>query len=178
VIPPRVKPPDVDTDDPVAGSVLAHQPALLDAFTDLYGTLWRHGEVDQLTKEMARLRNARTVNCPICKAIRFDGARAEGLDEAIVDLIHDGYEAAGLEARHKAVLAWVDAFLAEPSGDHAALRARLDAHFAPSQVVELTAAIALFMGFSKIAVSLGGLPDEIPVHVQPTPDVRGAADAD
>lgn len=27
------------------------------------------------------------------------------------------------------------------------------------------------MGFSKIAVALGGLPDEIPVHEQPTPDV-------
>ena len=78
MIPPRVQPPEVDTDDPIAGSVLAHQPALLAAFTDLYGTLWRHGEVDQVTKEMARLRNARTVNCPICKAIRFDGARRRG----------------------------------------------------------------------------------------------------
>ncbi len=171
MIEPRVDPPDVDTDDPIAGSVLAHQPALLAAFTDLYGTLWRHGEVDQFTKEMARLRNARTVNCPICKAIRFEGARAEGLEESIVDLIHDGYEEAGLEARHKAVLAWVDAFITEPSGDHRALRERLESHFSPAQVIELTAGVALFMGFSKIAVSLGGLPDEIPVHVQPTPDL-------
>lgn len=173
MIPPRVQPPDVDTDDPVAGSVLAHQPALLEAFTDLYGTLWRHGEVDQFTKEMARLRNARTVNCPICKAIRFEGARAEGLAEEIVDLIHDGYETAALEERHKAVLAWVDAFIAEPGGDHAALRARLASHYTAAQIVELTAAVALFMGFSKIAVALGGLPDEIPVHVQPTPDLAG-----
>lgn len=171
MIPPRVLPPKVDTTDPVAGSVLAHQPALLRAFTTLYGTLWSHGEVDQFTKEVARLRNARTVDCPICKAIRFDGARAEGLEERIVDLIHDGYEQSALEPRHKAVLAWVDAFLGNPSGDHAALRARLGEHFTPAQVVELTAAVALFMGFSKIAVSLGGLPDSIPMMVQPTPDV-------
>jgi hypothetical protein len=26
------------------------------------------------------------------------------------------------------------------------------------------------MGFSKIAVALGGMPDELPVNVQPTPD--------
>ena len=171
MIAPRVQPPDVDTDDPVAGSVLAHQPALLSAFTELYGTLWSHGEVDQMTKEMARLRNARTVNCPICKAIRFSGARADGLEEQLVDLIHDGYEQTDLEPRHKAVLAWVDAFLDDPSGDHAALRARLGEHFTLAQIVELTAGIALFMGFSKIAVSLGGLPDEIPVHEQPTPDL-------
>ena len=170
MIAPRVEPPDVETNDPVEGSVLAHQPALLRAFTELYGTLWSHGEVDQYTKEMARLRNARTVNCPICKAIRFEGARAEGLEEQVVDLIHDGYEEAALEPRHKVVLAWVDAFLGDPSGDHAALRARLDEHFTGAQVVELTAGIALFMGFSKIAVSLGGLPDEIAVHTQPTPD--------
>ena len=69
------------------------------------------------------------------------------------------------------MLAWVDAFITEPTGDHAALRARLETHFTPAQVVELTAGVALFMGFSKIAVSLGGLPDEIPVHVQPTPDL-------
>jgi alkylhydroperoxidase family enzyme len=177
VIPPRVRPPEVDTDDPIAGSVLAHQPALLAAFTDLYGTLWRHGEVDQTTKEIARLRNARTVNCPICKAIRFDGARAEGLEEQVIDLIHDGFEDGALEERHKAVLAWVDAFIREPGGEHAALRRRLEGHYTRSQIVELTAGVALFMGFSKIAVSLGGLPDEIPVHVQPTPDLRPDRDA-
>ena len=174
MITPRVKPPDVDTDDPIEGSVLAHQPELLRAFMRLYGTLWSHGEVDQFTKEMARIRNARTVNCPICKATRFTGARAEGLTEEIVDEIRDGYAASDLEPRHKAVLAWVDAFLSEPAGRHEALRRRLLAHFTPAQIVELTAGVGLFMGFSKIAVSLGGLPDEIPVYEQPTPDVPEA----
>jgi len=174
VIAPRVKPPDVDTDDPIEGSVLAHQPELLRAFMRLYGTLWSHGEVDQFTKEMARIRNARSVNCPICKATRFAGARAEGLTEELVDEIRDGYAASDLEPRHKAVLAWVDAFLSEPAGRHESLRRQLLAHFTPTQIVELTAGIGLFMGFSKIAVSLGGLPDEIPVYVQPTPDVPEA----
>ncbi|MEE2677089.1 MAG: carboxymuconolactone decarboxylase family protein [Myxococcota bacterium] len=171
MIAPRVAPPQVDTDDPIASSVLAHQPVLLDAFLRLYGTLWSHGEVDQFTKEMARIRNARTVNCPICKATRFSGARAEGLTEAIVDEIRDGYAASNLAPRHKAVLAWVDAFLADPSGDHEPLRRELLVHFTPAQIVELTAGVGLFMGFSKIAVSLGGLPDEIPVYEQPTPEI-------
>ena len=174
MIAPRVKPPDVDTDDPIEGSVLAHQPELLRAFMRLYGTLWSHGEVDQFTKEMARIRNARTVNCPICKATRFAGARAEGLTEELVDEIRDGYAASDLEPRHKAVLAWVEAFLSAPSGRPEALRRRLLAHFTPAQIVELTAGVGLFMGFSKIAVSLGGLPDEIPVYEQPTPDVPEA----
>ena len=171
MIPARVKPPVVASRDPIEGSVLAHQPALLRAFLRLYGTLWSRGELDQFTKELARIRNARTVNCPICKATRFAGARAEGLVEEIVDQIRDGYAESSLAPRHKAVLAWVDAFLADPAGRHESLQRELLAHYSPAQIVELTAGIALFMGFSKIAVSLGGLPDEIPVHEQPTPDV-------
>ena len=52
------------------------------------------------------------------------------------------------------------------------------AHFTPAEIVELTAGLALFMGFSKIAVSLGGMPDALPVNVQPTPDWPGTREGD
>jgi alkylhydroperoxidase family enzyme len=156
--------------DPVQRSVLAHQPELLRAFTRLYGTLWSRGVVDQPTKELARIRNARLVDCPICKAIRFAGPRAQGLGEDTLELVRDGYEASALSPKHKAVLRYVDAFLSDPHALAPSDRDALRRHFTDAQIVELTAAIALFMGFSKIAVSLGGLPDEIPVHEQPTPD--------
>jgi alkylhydroperoxidase family enzyme len=69
------------------------------------------------------------------------------------------------------VLAWTDAFLApEPQADEA-LRRQMLATFTPAEIVELTAGLALFMGFSKIALSLGGVPDNLPLMVQPTPDV-------
>ena len=44
------------------------------------------------------------------------------------------------------------------------------AQFTPAEIVELTAAISIFMGFSKIAVSLGGMPESLPIMLQPTPD--------
>lgn len=169
MIPARVKAPATRSADPIQASPLALQPELLQAFLRLYGTLWSQGELDQACKELARIRNARTIDCPICKAIRFKGAREEGLTEDVVDLIRDGYEASGLSARQKAILRYVDAFLASPGEIGEDLKRELLAHFTPAQVVELTAAVALFMGFSKIAVALGGLPDAIPVHEQPTP---------
>jgi len=49
------------------------------------------------------------------------------------------------------------------------LRAEMLHHFTPAQIVELTAGIALFMGFSKIAVSLGTAPEDMPTTVVPTP---------
>lgn len=44
------------------------------------------------------------------------------------------------------------------------------AWFTPAEIVELTAALSLFLGFSKIALALGGVPDELPLLELPTPD--------
>ena len=168
---PRVKPPRGRGSDPIASSALAHQPETLHAFLKLYGTLWSRGIVDQATKELARIRNARTVDCTICKSIRFEGARKEGLSEEVVDQIRDGFEASALSERQKAVLRRTDRFLSGESEPSAEQRSEMLAFFTPAELVELTAGLALFMGFSKIAVALGGLPESLPVFVQPTPDL-------
>jgi alkylhydroperoxidase family enzyme len=60
---PRVKPPPRAGGDPISASALAHQPEALAAFSKLYGTLWSHGILDHPTKEIARIRNARTLDC-------------------------------------------------------------------------------------------------------------------
>ncbi len=173
MIPPRVKPPRATSTDPIQASPLALQPESLAAFLRAYGTLWSHGVVDQTTKEMARIRNARRIDCPICKAIRFAGARREGLTEALVDRIRDDWATRDLTPRHKGALRAVDAFHDDAGALDEAGRGELLANFSPSEIVELGAGIALFLGFSKIAVALGGLPDEIPVHEQPTPQIPG-----
>jgi alkylhydroperoxidase family enzyme len=168
---PRVLPPRARGADPISGSALAYQPDTLRAFLRLYGTLWSHGVVDQASKELARIRNARSVNCAICKSIRFEGARKEGLSEALVEQVRDGYETSALSARQKAVLRWTDTFLSGAPEPDAAQRRDVLGFFTPAELVELTAGLALFMGFSKIAVSLGGMPESLPVTVQPTPDL-------
>jgi hypothetical protein len=53
------------------------------------------------------------------------------------------------------------------------LEAELLAHFNEGQLVELAAGIALFLGFSKIAISLGQAPADMPTMVVPTPDWSG-----
>ena len=169
MIAPRVRPPTTTSSDPIQSSPLALQPELLQAFLRMYGVLWSRGCVDQATKEVARIRNARRVDCPICKAIRFAGARREGLTEDIVDRIRDDWSERALAPRHKAALRAVDAFHDAAGALDAAAKRELLAQLTPAELVELGAGIALFMGFSKIAVALGGLPDEIPVHEQPTP---------
>jgi alkylhydroperoxidase family enzyme len=84
-------------------------------------------------------------------------------------LIADGFEASALDARAKAVIRYTDVFLRGGHGLDDDLRAEMLTHFTPAQIVELTAGIALFMGFSKIAVSLGTAPADMPTMVVPTP---------
>lgn len=90
------------------------------------------------------------------------------LEEAVVEEIRDGHESGALDETHKAVLAWTDAFLACAEPD-AELREAMDRHFDAAQQAELTAGIALFMGFSKIAIALGGVPDTMPIMKTPMP---------
>ena len=170
---PRVPPPAVRGKDAISASVLAHQPELLDAFQRLYGTLWSHGALDQPTKEVARLRNARVTGCGYCRNVRFAGAREQGLGEDLVDLIADGYAESALSERHKAAIRFTDAFLKHPGEVDEETRRALRDHFTPEQIVELAAGVALFMGFSKIAVALGQAPESMPTTVVPTPSRPG-----
>lgn len=166
-------PPVFDPADPIASSPLALQPDLLASFTRMYATLWWEGVVDHPAKEVARLRNARVTGCRYCRNVRFAQARADGLGEDLVELIADGFEESALEERHKVVIRFADFFLGDPHGvaaeRGAELRADLLAAYGPDGTVELAAGLALFMGFSKIAVTLGTVPTDFPTMVIPTP---------
>jgi len=163
---PRVRPPAA------GGMAFDHQPAIWDAFNRYYGTLWSEGVVDQPTKEVGRLRNARITGCGICKNLRFEGARDAGLTEAAVDCIRDGYAESDLPDRWKLAIRLADALISDARVD-AALRARLLAEFSPPEIVELTATITTAIAFSKAAVAFGA-PEEMPLMVVPTPVVGGS----
>jgi AhpD family alkylhydroperoxidase len=137
------------------------------AFRRYYGTLWQ-GVVDQPTKEVARLRNARVTGCGICKNLRFAGARAAGLGEEQVALIDDGFQAHELPARWKLAIAYTDAIIGDPANVPDDLKRALRAELSPEQIVELTATIATAIAFSKAAIAFGA-PADMPVLLVPTP---------
>jgi len=68
------------------------------------------------------------------------------------------------------VLRWTDRFLSAAPDPDPELEREMLAHFSSAEIVELTAALSIFMGFSKIALALGGVPDDLPVTEAPTPD--------
>lgn len=48
---------------PSSRTVMAHSPAVRQAFDKMYATLWSDGVVDLDVKELVRLRNARVTDC-------------------------------------------------------------------------------------------------------------------
>ena len=154
-------------------SFLDHQPVLFRAFNRLYGTLWSDGVVDQPTKEVARLRNARVTGCNICKNLRFAGAREAGLSEDLVDDIDDDYASSDLPNRFKLAVRYADVIINDPAAMPDALKAELVEEFTPEQLVELTLTTAFAMAFSKAAVAWGPPPD-MPLLEVPTPTPDGS----
>jgi alkylhydroperoxidase family enzyme len=140
------------------------------AFNRYYGALW-NGVVDDPTKEVGRLRNARITGCGICKNLRFATAREQGLDEDAIDQINDGYAATDLPERWKLAIRLADALIADARVDRE-LRAALLAEFTDAQIVELTATIATAIALSKASVAFGA-PQEMPLVVVPTPSAGG-----
>lgn len=147
-----------------------HVPDAWAAFNRYYGTLWSEGVLDQATKEVGRLRNARVTGCGICRNLRFDGARAAGLTEDLVELIDDDYDTSDLPERWKLAARWADVLIHDPGGSTPELRDALLAEFGPDGVVELTATVTAAIAFSKAAVAFGAPPD-MPVMEVPTPTV-------
>lgn len=172
---PRIPVDDLGADAGFRGGVLRLQPELLDAFLRYYGNLWSHGVLDHATKEAARIRNARVVDCRWCRNVRFAVAREEGLTEEVVALIDDGHGDGALDDRTKAVLAYVDAFILDPGAVPGPVRATVLRHLDTPQVVELTLILGAFLGFAKLRMALGLEPAAMPTRVVPTPDVPAPA---
>lgn len=147
-----------------------HVPDAWAAFNRYYGTLWSEGVLDQATKEVGRLRNARVTGCGICRNLRFEGARKAGLSEDLVELIDDDYDTSALPERWKLAARWADVLINDPAGAPPELRSALLAEFGPDGVVELTATVTAAIAFSKAAVAFGAPPD-MPVMEVPTPTV-------
>ena len=80
----------------------------------------------------------------------------------------DGYESAFSE-KEAVALALTDLLIQSPAQPDAELVAKLKAHFTDAEVAELMLAVSLFLSMSKVLITLGLEPDDMPVTVLPTP---------
>lgn len=131
--------------------------------------VWHNDIVNPALLELVRLRNARLVNCVFCKSVRYDIARADGLTEDKVAKIDDDYLRSDLGPREKLALIFADAYL-RTGGEIDAEQARaVRAEFSERELAHLAIALVSFNAGSRCAVSLGGMPEELPVFEMSLP---------
>lgn len=159
----RVQAPQGNTGDPIRDSALGLVPETVDQIARLNRHAWRSSPVRASLLEIVRLRNARAVNCQFCKSVRYDLARRDGLTENKVDQIGDGYERSLLSDEEKLAIAFTDAYLHEPKGMSTELVARIKQRFTPAQLAHLAIALVAFNATSRCAVSIGGMPENLPI---------------
>jgi alkylhydroperoxidase family enzyme len=166
----RASAPAARTGNAIRDSALGLVPETVAEIVTLNGAVWQKSLVSATLLEMIRLRNARTVNCVYCKAVRYEVARAEGLTEARAAMIDADYQESALSAREKLAIALADAYLGFPAGITPQLGAQLTDEFSAEQIASLFVALMTFNFTSRTAVSIGGMPeDPLPVVLVPTP---------
>lgn len=165
------------SEPPHFGSVLAHQPDIAASFFSLYGRFWGSDVLSARIKEIARMRNARVTECGFCRNVRFDKAVAQGLGEAVVDDITDGYETSvRLTEAEKAALKFTDALIHDPELLTGDARAALQRCLTPAQIAELGLGVTLFLALAKALITMGLEPEAMDRTVLPTPAVLEAAE--
>ena len=125
----RVTNANTPTGNMVRDSALGLVPETLDFYMGLNRKIWESGPLSPAEIEIARLRNARKVNCVFCKSVRYDIARADGLTEDRVAMIEDNFRDSALGEREKLILAFTDQFLSDPGGLSEELKSELMAVF-------------------------------------------------
>ena len=123
------------------------------AWVKCWNSVLYEGKLPHRLKEMCRIRISVAHRCGYCSTVRSNVARAEGLDEALVnDLLNQGDR---LSAREKAAIEYADLF---KSGDEAidsdAVYARLRKHFSEEEIIELGMLCAQTVGVGRLVRSL------------------------
>jgi alkylhydroperoxidase family enzyme len=156
---PRASPPPHKTGNVIRDSALGRVPETIEEILELNRRVWEDSRVSASLLEVIRLRNARTVNCVFCRAVRYDVARRDGLTEERAQLIDEGYESSTLAPREKLAIALADAYLGYPAGVSAELAARLGAEFSGAELASMMVALMTFNFTSRTAVAIGGMPE-------------------
>lgn len=81
----------------------------------------------------------------------------------------DDHQDADLPERAKAALRWADRCISAPEPPDGGEAAVMRAHFSDEEIVEMTLAAGLFVGFSKLLIVFGLEPEVMDTTVLPTP---------
>jgi AhpD family alkylhydroperoxidase len=154
-----------DTASPVEQGIMrvfAHNPDLAKGVLTFGMCLYQSTHLPRRLVELVRLRVAFHNQCRSCMAIRYESAMEDGLTEGAVCSLERPQESKDLSAAEKAALAYADISSTNHFSINDATFAGLREHFSETEIVELGAFIAFFIGYGRLSAAwhlVEDLPD-------------------
>ncbi len=141
--------------------VFGLRPDLLADYRAFSSLFWTRPAVDPVILELCRLRVAQLLGCEAELRLRYQPARAAGLDEAKIARLAGWPTAATFSDAERSCLAYAEQFVLDVHGITDAQAAEVTAHLTAAGLVALTEALALFEGFARFRLMLGVAPEAL-----------------
>jgi AhpD family alkylhydroperoxidase len=145
--------------------VMAHAPHMVKALGAFSRTAQQGRKLPRRLVELVRLRIAFHNQCRSCMAMRYQSAVDDGLTEGMVCSLEKPIEAADLNEREKAALAYADAFATNHLAIDDDAYANLRKYFTEQEIVELGMSMAFFLGMGRLAATWD-MVEELPKSFQ------------
>jgi AhpD family alkylhydroperoxidase len=141
---------------------LANAPDLLETLMPFLAQVMAESSVDLATKELVIVRVSRLNGCRYCLAAHRPLALGAGLPRGHVDAICGGDALDALPPRERAIVAWVDAVVLDPTGVTDELLAAALEHLRDDQLVELTLLAGAITMLNGYCTAFAIPPPELP----------------
>jgi AhpD family alkylhydroperoxidase len=137
-------------------------PASLKAFIHLSGTI-KQSSLGQRLVELVFLRVSQINGCGVCIDMHWRDLIKQDVNPRHLNAIAGWREAPFFSDRERAALGWAEAVNALPHRDDTdGAYATLALHFNPTEIAELTYAVATIRGWNVINLSLRNQIPEVP----------------
>jgi alkylhydroperoxidase family enzyme len=150
--------------------VFGLRPDLYADYRAFLAALWTRETVGPVVLELCRLRIAQLLRCESELRLRYEPARAAGLDERKIAML-DRWPTASpaFTDAERACLAYAEQLVLDAHGVTDAQAAEVTAHLTAAGLVALTEAVALFEGFARFGQILGVEPETLLVGADGRP---------
>lgn len=106
-------------------------------------------------REVARMRIAQLNDCAACSVFRAPSVIAAGVGEDAYEHLHEYRTYPGYTERQRLAIEYAERFAVDHHAIDDELFARLRAHFADDEVLDLTLCVAVYLGLGRTLEVLG-----------------------
>ena len=149
----RIDVPDGPGGD--AAMIWTLRPEMAGMVDRMVQTAYQRSRLPASEREVARMRIAQLNDCSACADFRAPSVREAGVDDEAYRHVADDATYPGYTERQRLAIEYAERFASDHRSIDDAFFARLRAHFADDEVLDLTLCCAVYVGLGRTLAVLG-----------------------